>query len=316
MIIAVDFGGTRIKIGLVREGIVLTERIIRSYGNQASNDWLPLFQKEIQDLLEEENFSFSMCKGMVWALPMLVHPNMKKANVSFGKFDDCKDADFVAKVESLFGLPVLLENDARAALFGEWEFGAGKNYEDLLMITLGTGIGTAVVMDGKPLRGRTGLAGNLGGLSLSRVGPKDSFQTQIAEESAASWVIADLIQKHPDYQKSSLSKKELLDYKAIFEEAIRGDALAIYFRLEAFRNWGILIANLILSFDPKCVILGGGIMGSREVILPGVTSIVEELLVDLGIQVEIVSSSLNESAGLLGCEMVWEEYSQKVALSS
>jgi glucokinase len=307
MILAGDFGGTIVKLGLLENGRVQAQSRIPSPARSSSQDWMPALKLHADELCKSVGVRLAELEGMVWALPMVIAPCQRRASWSFGKFDDAKQSDFHTTIESLFGLPIALENDARAAAIGEWQAGAGRGLNDLVMITLGTGIGTAVIHEGRPLRGRGGMAGNLGGLSISHLGTPVTGKVApgCIEGLVSTWALPIRAAQMPGFAESPLASASPLDYRAVFTHAADGDPLASQLRDEALEAWAALTVNLIQHFDPERVILGGGIMASGEVILPKLRDFVDRYAVQGSGPVDLVAAELGDHAALFGCEWIW-----------
>jgi glucokinase len=289
------------------QGVVRASCRIESPAGSRSADWLRILKQEAEKLCVEAGTGLPEIAGMVWALPMIIDPGLRRATLGFGKFDDAVEEAFVGRAEELFGIPLRLENDARAAAIGEWQAGAGRGVEDLVMITLGTGIGTAAILGGKPLRGRSGMAGNLGGLSLTHLGSPvaGTVAPGCIEGRVATWALPAMAVRLPGFSASPLARSAKLDYAAVFANAAAGDPLACRLRDDAFEAWGALTVNLIQAYDPARVIIGGGIMASGDLILPAVRDFVARHALQAGGPVEIVSGSLGDRAAWLGCEWIW-----------
>ena len=318
MILAADFGGTIVKIGLIDQNDIISYQKIHSPSARCSDEWLPAIRDKADEMCRSLGKNISDLEGMVWALPMVIAPGLRQASRTFGKFDDALNEDFAHRVETLFGIPMLLENDARAAALGEWQQGAGKGFDDLAMITLGTGIGTAVIQHGHPQRGRSGMAGNLGGLTITHLGTSDHRKVApgCIEGFVASWAIPQRASEMPGFSQSSLSRAEVIDYKTIFSDAEKDDLLSIELRELAIEAWSALTLNLIQSFDPARVILGGGIMASADTILPKMRTFIEEHCIQCGGAVDIVPALLGDRAALLGCEWLWNQANLRVLQGS
>jgi len=313
MILAGDFGGTSIKLGLIQDGVIRASGKTASPARKSCDDWLPLLKEEAGALCASAGVRMQDLEGMVWALPLVIDPGLRRASWSFGKFDDTMEEGFATKVESEFGIPMLLENDARAAMIGEWQAGAGEGLGDLVMITLGTGIGTAVILEGRPLRGRSGMAGILGGLSITHLGSPvlGSVAPGCVEGRVATWALPEKCARMPGFATSSLATAATLDYQAVFAHAAAGDTLACELRDEALEAWGALTLNLIQAYNPQRVIIGGGIMASAEIILPAIRNFVNQHTVLAGGPVEIVAGTLGDSAACFGCEWIWKNEQSK-----
>lgn len=304
MLLSIDFGGTRTKIGLVSNYKVLDSWIIPSRSNESYKTWVKSMHTEILSHIENAGYDWNQVQSMAWAVPLVVSPCNKKATQHFGKFSDITDPEFVPYCEQLFGKPLMLENDARAATIGEFAAGSGQGKLDMAMITLGTGIGTGVIINGVPLRGKSGRAGNMDGNSIMYANLFDEEDENSArlENQVATWAIPELIRNHPDFSNSQLSSVELLDYKNIFELSESGDALAIHFRDKAIRAWACLAINMVNQYDLDCIIFGGGILKSQHIFIPRVQEIIFKRL---NREISILASCLEENAALIGNAYLW-----------
>lgn len=316
MIIAVDFGGTRIKLGLVENGTMHGSKVIASYASCPFIEWMPVLKGELQSLCHSVGMKIKEMEGMVWTFPLIIAPDLRRATCGFGKYDDTVEHHFCDLVETQFQIPVLLENDARAALIGEWQQGAARGRDNAVMITLGTGLGTGVIFEGRPMRGRSGMAGNLGGLSITHLdtencgdGPPGCLESQVA-----TWALPQRIARMDGFEDSLLAGEPHQDYMAVFKLAARGDALACRLRDRALEAWGALALNMIQAYDPECVVFGGGIMASEETILPAVREFVARYAFQAGGPVDIVKAQLGDHAALVGGEWIWKTSEAKHAI--
>ena len=309
MIITVDFGGSLIKMGLVENDTVHARCVIKSYAGQPFSDWMPAFKDDLARLCTTAEIDYFTIEGMVWALPLIISPDLRYATCSFGKYEDTTQKDFCNRAEDIFQIPLLLENDARAASIGEWQAGAARGKDNVVMITLGTGLGTAVILNGTPLRGRSGMAGNLGGLSVTHLhscGP-GSRPSGCTETQIATWALKDNAKKLPGYSDSLLAKEATIDYKIVFELAAGGDNIAGNLRDNALEGWGAMALNMIQAFDPECVVFGGGIMSSKDMILPSIREYISKYAVQAGGEVEILPAALGDDAALIGAQWIWNK---------
>lgn len=145
--LACDLGGTRTKLGIVRGGQVLAQSIVPSNSKLGLALLLPVLKAEWLRLLKEPGLSLSDCKGVGVSFPSLIDYSTARILDAYGKFDDAMDIDLRAWSRAELGLPLAIENDARMACIGEWQQGAGRGSENLVMVTLGTGLGTCVIME-------------------------------------------------------------------------------------------------------------------------------------------------------------------------
>lgn len=300
-VFSVDFGGTRIKAGIVRDGQVLVHDAIAHKAGTTLEESMPRMKELCEALCAKVDDALSLV-GMACALPCIVSPDRSRVTRTFGKYDDAPDFDLNAWSMKEMSIPCWLENDARAAAIGEWQYGAGKGVENMAMITLGTGIGTAVISEGRPLYGKHGVAGNLCGHNTMHVGGRQCIcgLRGCVEAHAATWALPGIAKESPLFPESSLSRVEVIDYRAVAMESEAGDALAIHLRDQAFEYWATLVMNMIYQYDPECVVLGGGIMAGKDIILPAIQSRLDDRLPALHQQTRICAAELGDAAALAG----------------
>jgi len=306
-IIAIDFGGTRCKAGLVRGGEIRELRVLDTPRHGSLWQMLPDLQRMIEEMTAADACDEPV-RALAWALPCIISPDGKNVVRTFGKFEDAPRLDLTSWARETMGLPLLLENDARAAALGEWTHGAGRGVKNMVMVTLGTGIGTAVICEGRPLRGRNGMAGNLGGHTATHVGGatcpcgiEGCLEAQIA-----TWALPGIVGDRPDFITNPLAGEPVLDYEAIFRHAAAGDPLAIDLRDRALSGWTALLVNLIHSYDPERIVIGGGIMKGGDAILPVLREKVGQQATQPGGTVEIVPAALGDAAALHGAAWLFE----------
>lgn len=308
-VIACDLGGTRAKLALLNNREILAQAEIASESEAGLGRCLTLIVPVIRELLQRARLQAEDCLGVGIAMPGVVDPTTLRVLEVNGKFVDAPEIDIPGWARAEFGLPLALENDARAALIGECEAGAGSGVADAVMMTLGTGIGSAAVIGGKVLRGAYGSAGNMGGhFTVSQSGRRCSCPNiGCAEAEASSVVLAELARAQPSFAASRLARAERIDYRAVFEAAAAGDECAEKLVEHSVVIWASLAVNLIHAFDPSRVILGGGIMKSAQIIVPRVQAYVDRHAWTPQHRVEVVPAKLGNLAALLGCERLLNE---------
>ena len=219
--------------------------------------------------------------------------------------------DLDSDLTALIGLPVVIENDANAAAWGEARFGAGRGKDHMLMMTIGTGIGGGIVVNGDLYRGAFGIAAEIGHIRvvpdghLCGCGARGCFE-QYASGNALLRHAREAIAASPDIARNLLSRGDGtidgLTGKAITEAASEGDAVA----LAAFNTtgqWlGAGIASLSVILDPECVVIGGGVIDAGEILLAPTRAALERYMPFAGRHPypEIIAASLGNEAGLVG----------------
>lgn len=263
MQLGVDFGGTVLKVGLADSGRLVDSVQLPVEGTAA-------------DLDRVADAAASLAKGrdidgVGIAVPGLVDATGRRLVEAHGKYAWLLGADVLGWAERTFGASARLENDARAALTGETSAGAAIGERNAVILVLGTGIGTAALLDGAPVRGPHGSAGILGGhVTIDRDGPAcNCGNVGCAEVFGATWALPARVAHHRAAGVSG--DVDASDgFAGIVAGARRGDALATSVLDEAVRAWAICALNLCHDFDPEVVIVAGGVARSADLIAPAI----------------------------------------------
>ena len=266
MIIAIDLGGTFIKIGLIENGQVVSYATIN---NLYSPDDFKSIEKTIVGLCAKHKIELDSIESMGIALPGIVDVKAKRVSYVYGKNIYTMQFDFQAWAKTKFNLPIVVENDARAAVIGEWRYGVGRGYQNIVMITLGTGIGVGVVIEGRVLHGSHYKAGILGGHLIINVDghPCNCGNDGCLEAEIGAWNLETILRESSLFPRSQLSHYEKHNYKNIFQCYDKKDELAVLMinRLIKYLQAGTL--NLVHAYDPGVVILAGGVMARADLIV-------------------------------------------------
>jgi glucokinase len=301
VVIAVDFGGTIIKTGLIKDGRILAIDKINAQSVIGLKPSLPAIEKIIFSYMNQVGNDHEDLAGIGISFPGLVDSQKMKVLSTNKKYQDAEKIDFQDWSKGNFGLSVLMENDARMALMGEWQFGAGKGVDNIVMMTLGTGVGSATMINGKLLRGRHFQAGCLGGHFTVQINGNECTCGNIGcvEAEASTWRVEEMIKSHPLYQSSSMSKGKA-DFESLFQCADEGDELSISLRDHCLEVWSAGIINLIHAYDPELIIMSGGVMKSADFILPFIRKKVERFAWTPWGKVNLVASKVPDESSLLG----------------
>jgi glucokinase len=311
MILAADFGGTTIKLGLVRDGSIIARSRLDAGADRSMSDRLEVVACEWEALLKSNGGALRDCKGAALALPFLADQTRSRVLGEFGKFPGAADIDFDSWSRKRLGLPTVLENDLRVALLGEWTAGAARGKRDVVMLALGTGIGCAVISGGCLLRGANNRAATLLGHSTIA---HDGFAGRCgnigcAEDLASTATLAVLARARPEFPGSQLAGAAKIDYESVFTLADQGDACSLALRQQSLKVWAILVQNAVLAYDPEVVMLGGAVLRRHDVILPAMEQHIRQHMPGLRWQVPIVAAMLGDDAALLGCEVLSKQIS-------
>lgn len=217
-----------------------------------------------------------------------------------------KDVPIRKEMEQTFHLRVVMDNDARAAAWGEFLHGAGQGCRNMVYITLSTGIGGGLILDGRLYRGSHGNAGEVGHMTVASGGPLCGCGNRGCWEALASGTaIAKRAREGIEAGgTSSLAMHPGLDSisaKEVARAAREGDALAAEVLEEAFCSAGLGVANLVNIFDPDRIILGGGLVNVGEPLLDSVRrGIKERVLPGPGRNTVVLPAALGDRAGVIG----------------
>lgn len=232
----------------------------------------------------------------------LVDSSARRVLATNGKFSDATDIDFPGWAASALGLPLVLENDARMALLGEWQAGSAENSGDVVMMTLGTGIGTAVLCGGRLLRGRHFQAGCLGGhFTVALNGRRCSCGAQgCFEAEASTYALRNIAREWPGFTLSRLAEQMSLDFETVFDCAERGDSVAIEIRDHCVGIWAACALSLVHAYDPELMVIGGGVLQNSYPLVKQLEDHVHAQAWTPWGKVEFRAASLGSDAALLG----------------
>lgn len=191
---AVDLGGSHATCALVEDGAILDSCRVPTDGKVGLGPVLPALGETFRLLLSRGRGSLTDLAGLAFGFCGLVDYANSRIVSTNAKYDDGPTLDLGAWCQTEFGIPLKMENDARMALLGEWYAGAARGYEDVVMITLGTGIGGAAMVQGRLFRGKHSQAGCLGGhFPVNFQGRKCTCGAiGCAESEAATWSLPEV----------------------------------------------------------------------------------------------------------------------------
>ena len=314
-VVGVDVGGQTSKIGVVNaRGEVLAQTLIRTdtYGDDA-DAYLKALAAAIKACVADASVEGDV-RGIGVGAP---NGNYYTGQVAFAPniaWAANKSVDFAAKLSELLdGIPVSLTNDANAAAVGEMTYGAAKGMSHFIMITLGTGVGSGIVIDGKVVYGHDGLAGELGHTCAVRnngrqcgCGKTGCLETYCSAtgvaRTAREWLEA-------SNEPSLLREVETISSKDVYDAAKAGDALARRIFDYTGRMLGRSFADFVAFSSPEAIVLFGGLARAKEYIYEPMLEAMNENLLPLWKgKIKIVFSSLKESdAAILGASaLAWE----------
>jgi len=300
--LAIDFGGAHATLGVVEDRSLLASETIDTHRAKSMAAILPRVADSFPALARQACTRLEECDGVSVGIAALVDSRIGRVVSTNVKYEDSKDIDLGAWSRETLGLPLRIENDARMALLGEFYAGAARGFTDVVMMTLGTGIGGAAMIEGKLLRGKHAQAGCLGGHLPTLFNGRRCTCGAIgcAESEAGGWAIPGLVKEWPGIASSALAQYAEVAFKELFEEADRGDEIAITIRDRCLQIWAVDAVALVHAYDPEIIVIGGGVMKSADVIIPYVQSYVQKHAWTPWGKVQVRPAELGNNAALLG----------------
>jgi glucokinase len=303
VILGIDIGGIHIKAGMVDEkGAILASRTIPTPADLES--FLPSLQDAIQWLRESTVEPAGVgvgCKG-------IINPDSTQVETLRGSLHFLEGLRLSDVVGLPAEVPVFADNDARVAMAGEMVWGAAHNRQNVLMLTLGTGVGGAAIVNGQLLRGHAGIAGHLGHMTIDPDGPLcacgnrgclETFFSARAIEGEA-WAA---VHRGCSSSLTRLFREQprLATCRTIFQAAREGDVLASTIVSVAIRKLAAAIAGLLHIFDPELVIIGGHVADAgADLLVPLQEEVWQRSRGLLGREVPLVEQEVADKSGIVG----------------
>ena len=309
-VLAIDLGGSHVGCAVVEGGRVLASSSLATDARRLA-DLLPELKRRLLAHCRALGIEPAGCTGLGIGFPAIVDSERGEILSTLSKFADGNGAALQAWSARELGLTARIENDAKLALLGEHYAGAARDFEDVVMVTLGTGIGVAAMLQNRLLHSRIGQAGLLGGhLSVDFGGrPCACGAIGCAEAEASTSTLAAICRGWPGFQASLLAREAQLDFATLFrckdaEDA--HDAVAREIVAHCIHVWSALTVSLIHAYGPQLVLFGGGVMNRSDQVLPAIRAYVDRhsWKTSRG-TAAIEAASLGESAALIGAEALF-----------
>ena len=299
----IDIGGTTVKIGLVAEtGEIVSRWEVPTRKGSDPAGLLEDVKTSLENCMAERNMEKADILGIGMAAPGPVTEDGVLhgcVNIGWG------DVDLDDLAEDVIGIsPVRIGNDARVAALGEAAYGAGKDAESMLMVTLGTGVGGGVVLDGKILMGMSGVAGEIGHMTI------DPYETEtcgcgkkgcLEQYASATGMVraAERFLKEKD-SDSVLRQKEAVFAKDLWDAAKAGDKLANEIVDFVCDRLGSALANAIYLVDTEMIVIGGGVCAAGQFLLDKVENAYNGKVFAHSRNKKFALAKLGNDAGIMG----------------
>jgi glucokinase len=304
-VLAIDLGGTHATCAVVEDRAILAKTLV-----PIADHFLlaPILADLAAALRTFDRSLLAGVEGIGFGFCGLVDNVNSRVSSTNGKFIDAVEIDLNEWSRREFVLPLRLENDARLALLGECLAGAGEGETDVVMFTLGTGIGGVAMIDGRPLQGKHGQAGVLGGHTpVTLKGRRCTCGAMgCAESEASGWALPLVCAEWPGFATSSLAARPL-DFENLFACAGAGDKTALEIREHCLQVWGSAAVSAIHAFDPELLLYGGGVMKSADVIIPFLQQHVDRNAWTPWGKVRVRAAHLGNDAALFGVISLFQQ---------
>ena len=300
--IGVDVGGTNIKLGLVASSgkiIAKTNLVTKTYAHHPRH-LIDALVAAIRALIRENGKTIKDIAGIGIGLPGLI--DVSKGNVIFmPNVPGWKNIPLRRIIQTQLKLPVFIDNDVNLVALGEWKLGAGKGYKNLVCITLGTGVGGGLVLNGELYRGEGFVAGEIGHIPLNEQGPAcNCGGTGCFERYVGNHILTS--------RAAKMFNKKNIRIEDVFDLADRGDARAVRFWRETATHIGNALVGVINLLNPRLIVIGGGVANNYKFLEKTIQKVIRRRAMKIQRDmVRIVRARLGDEAGILGAHILVKE---------
>lgn len=305
-IIGIDIGGSYIKSGIVKyDGEIVASMKIPTPMSVGVGSMENVFKTIAARLTEQAGITkeniIGVGVGSAGAVDSSLGEVCFAANLTMERFP------LASVAEEALGLPVKVANDANCACLGEWKFGSGKNFSDMILVTLGTGVGGGIIVDNKLLTGNRGAGGEIGHMLLCKggrqcsCGRKGCFEAYVSGGALVSQTIEAMQKDRKTKLWKIMDESKMITPKLIFDMS-REDKLAKKIVGDYIVNLAEGLVDLGNIFRPQAIIIGGGLSAQGDYLIAPVREYVNGHLFakDTTPQIEILQAKLGNNAGVIG----------------
>jgi len=297
--VGVDVGGTNIKFGLVNRlgSIVSRASLNTKQFHRNKQKLINALIEEIDNLIRSKQLKPKNISGIGIGLPGLI--DSKKGVVNFlPNVPGWKNVPLKSIVQKKLRIQTFIENDVNLITLGEWKFGAGKGCQNMLCMTLGTGVGAGLVLNNKLYRGEGFVAGELGHMPLNEKGPNCScggigcFECYVGNS-------------HLLKKAKKIFKKNDIQLPDIYCLADQGNARAVRFWNDTAIHIGNALVGVVNLLNPRLIVIGGGISNNYKFMGAAINAIVKKRAMKVQAKmVKIVRAKLGDDAGIIGAQVL------------
>lgn len=301
-VIGIDLGGTKISGAISDlEGNILSQDTTPTLAEEGEEAVLNRIIKVIEKVMSDSGKNSEEVKAIGIGSPGPL--DAKKGIIITTPNLPFKDFALVEPIKKKFGINTYLDNDANVAAIGEYLFGAGKGTKNMVFITVSTGVGGGAIINGDIYRGNTSNALEIGHTTLVEDGPRCNCGNYGCTEALASGTAIAKRAKEAieSGAKTSLTSYEKVTSYEVFVEAKKGDKVASDIADKCLNYLGICVANIVNTFDPEMVIIGGGVSKAGNIVFDKVKEVVNiRAFKAMAEACKIVPAGLGTDAGVIG----------------
>jgi len=306
-VVGVDLGGTKIAVGLFTSGKLTLQHLQPTRAQEGTQAVIEGLRQAISQLVSQAGIDFSQLRGIGLAAAGAIDSHNGVVTLS-PNLPGWRNIPLRQIMKDSLGVPIYLINDANAAALGEYLFGAGQNVPNLVYVTVSTGIGGGIIINGEVYEGISGAAGEVGHMTIDINGLACNCGSNGCLETLASGAaLAREARRHIEagegvaILEASGGDLGQVSAKAVFLAAQRGDRLAGELIRQTGFYLGVGLTNLVNIFNPELIIVGGGLSNMGEWLLKPARDVVRKRAYEISASaVRIVPAALGNDSGLIG----------------
>ncbi len=295
----IDLGGTTAKIAYFDENGTLLEKWEIPTAGVAGDQILPDIASSVLSYLKEHGIPSEAILGLGIGVPGPVNAKgvvNKCVNLGWGVFN------IAEKLTDLTGFPAKAGNDANVAALGEYWKGGGQNCDNVVFVTLGTGVGGGIIVEGKLLHGAHGSGAEIGHLCVN---PQETLRCNCgnygcAEQYCSATGIVRLAKAYLEDHDSPLKALDNLTCKDIFDAAKAEDPAALAILDQVYRYMGLFLGNVCSTVNPDVVVIGGGVSKAGDMLIRGIEPYFRRFVFHAAGGARFAMASLGNDAGAYG----------------
>jgi glucokinase len=296
-IIGVDLGGTNIKFGLFDDRLKLVDKqILNTARFKGKQQLIEILASGINDIIAKNGLEKKDIRGVGLGLPGPV--DFKKGIVYFfPNIPGWKKVPLRKILKDKLGLPVYLDNDVKVMALAEYNLGAAKKFKNVVCITLGTGIGGAILTEGRLYRGSGNAAGEVGHIPINENGPKCNCGGKACIEA--------YVGNRRILAKAKKALRREISLEELTRLARQGNRQARKIWQDVGTKLGVALTGVVNFCNPDCIVVGGGVANAGKILFDQIKKTIKERAMALQAgEVKVVRAALGENAGMIGAAIL------------